>query len=181
MGFELSADYIDVAERIRDFKREYPTGSLQQVSIELAEFAGSCWVIYTAAAYRTPDDARPGHGTAWEPVPGKTPYTKGSEVQNAETAAWGRAIVAALAGETKRIATREDVQIRQADQAADAAMFDARKRVRLAWTNPHGHHGTEWDPAAMTADYEQWSAQPLADATADDLNRYATHLEEPKA
>ena len=40
-------------------------------------------IVYVAAAYRTPDDSRPGIGTAWEVFPGRTPYTAGSELMNA--------------------------------------------------------------------------------------------------
>lgn len=106
-------DYIDVAERIAEFRAKHPEGSLQQVALDFREVNGTWWVIYTAAAYRSPDDQRPGHGTAWEPVPGKTPYTKDSELQNAETAAWGRAIVAVLAADTKRgIASAQEVRSR---------------------------------------------------------------------
>lgn len=103
-------DYIDVSERIRKFKEVYPNGSLQQVSLQFIEFAGKSWVVYTAAAYRTPDDITPGHGTAWEPVPGKSNFTRDSEVQNVETSAWGRAIIAVLVADGgKRIASRQEV------------------------------------------------------------------------
>lgn len=104
-------DYVDVSERIRAFRDKYPTGSLQQVSLQFIEFAGKSWVVYTAAAYRTPDDITPGHGTAWEPVPGKSNFTRDSEVQNVETSAWGRAIIAVLVADGgKRIASRQEVQ-----------------------------------------------------------------------
>ena len=110
----FAKDYIDVAERIRTFRELYPTGSLQQVDVKFIEFAGTSWVVFTAAAYRSPDDPRPGIGTAWEPVPGLTPYTRNSEVMVAETSAWGRAIVAALAGDNKRgVASKEEVLNRQ--------------------------------------------------------------------
>jgi hypothetical protein len=103
--------YIDVSERIRKFKEVYPNGSLQQVSLQFIEFAGKSWVVYTAAAYRTADDITPGHGTAWEPVPGKSNFTRDSEVQNVETSAWGRAIIAVLVADGgKRIASRQEVQ-----------------------------------------------------------------------
>ena len=116
MSFEIDPSYVDVAERIRVFREAHPDGSLQQVSLDFRDFAGTSWVIFTAAAYRSQDDQRPGHGTAWEPVPGKTPYTRGSELQNAETAAWGRAIVAALAADTRRIASADEVRNRRAEQ-----------------------------------------------------------------
>jgi hypothetical protein len=115
-------DYIDVAARIVEFRTKHPEGSLQQVDIKFIDFAGKSWVVYTAAAYRSPADERPGIGTAWEPVPGPTPYTRDSEVQNAETAAWGRAMVAALAVDTKKgIASSEEVRNRQVEQAVTVA------------------------------------------------------------
>jgi hypothetical protein len=112
-------DYIDVATRIVEFREKFPQGSLQQVSYEFVNVNGKDWIIYTAAAYRSPDDARPGIGTAWEPIPGPTNFTRDSEVQNAETAAWGRAMVAALAVDTKKgIASSEEVRNRQVKSSA---------------------------------------------------------------
>ena len=114
-------DYIDVATRIVEFREKYPEGSLQQHDLQFIDFAGTSWVVYTAAAYRTPDDVRPGVGTAWEPVPGKTNFTRDSELQNAETAAWGRAIVAALAADTRKgIASAEELRNRQVEEAKPA-------------------------------------------------------------
>ena len=130
MSFNLG-DYNDVASRIIEFREKYPDGSLQQVKYELLEVpiytkdkesgvvsqtAVRVYLAYTAAAYRTPDDLCPGQGTAWEPIPGPTQFTRDSEMQNAETAAWGRAIVAALAADTKKgIASRDEVQARRTD------------------------------------------------------------------
>lgn len=113
--FKGPLDYIDVATRIVEFREKYPTGSLVQQNLEFVkDIGGKDWVVYTAAAYRTPDDVRPGVGTAWEPIPGATSFTRDSEVQNAETAAWGRAMVAALAVDTKKgIASSEEVRNRQ--------------------------------------------------------------------
>ena len=108
-------DYIDVAQRIVEFREKFPDGSLTQVNLEfLADFGGKDWVVYTAAAHRSPDDSNPGIGTAWEPVPGPTRFTRDSEVQNAETAAWGRAMVAALAVDTKKgVTSLEEIRNRQ--------------------------------------------------------------------
>lgn len=112
-------DYIDVATRIVEFREKFPEGSLQQVSYEFVKVNGKDWVVYTAAAYRSPTDERPGIGTAWEPIPGPTNFTRDSEVQNAETAAWGRAMVAALAVDTKKgIASSEEVRNRQVKSSA---------------------------------------------------------------
>jgi hypothetical protein len=129
-------DYIDVATRIIEFREKFPQGSLTQVDLQFISFGGKDWVVYTAAAYRSPDDPQPGVGTAWEPVPGPTRFTKDSEVQNAETAAWGRAMVAALAVDTKKgIASSEEVRNRQVEmrdfvaEAAKAKDVDDLRRI----------------------------------------------------
>jgi hypothetical protein len=117
MAFDLD-DYVDVAERMKEFFEKYPEGSFQTVSVEPMVVGGEAFVSYTAACFRSPDDPRPGHGTAWEPVPGKTPYTRDSELMNAETSAWGRAIVAIGASTAKKIASANEVQNRQYTQGS---------------------------------------------------------------
>src|SRR5258707_8220219 len=123
-------DYVDVAERIADFRELYPKGTLQPVDPgqpwEQAVVTGvdkngkqftATMIVYKAAAYRTPDDTRPGIGVAWEVSPGRTPYPLGSELMNAETSAWGRAIIAVLASDSKRgVASRQEVQNRRAER-----------------------------------------------------------------
>lgn len=107
--FKIDPDYKEVAERLRDLFAKHPDASVRG-TYEFVDIGG--WrVVYRAECYRTPDDQAPGVGTAWEEVPGKTPYTKGSELQNAETSAWGRAIVAVGASESKRIASADDIRL----------------------------------------------------------------------
>ena len=105
-------DYNDVPSRIQEFRDKYPEGTLQQIDLQMFEVDGKSYVCYTAAAFRSPEDSRPGMGTAWEPVPGPTKFTRDSEVQNAETSAWGRAIIAVGAADAKKIASREEVRNR---------------------------------------------------------------------
>jgi len=125
MAFDLG-DYVTVAERIEAFREKYPEGSLQcewemlMVPTAVKQPDGT-WstmdrpiIVAKAFAYRTAEDPRPGIGHAQEPIPGKTPYTKDSEIQNAETSAWGRAIVAVLAADTRKgVASRDEVQARR--------------------------------------------------------------------
>ena len=126
MAYETDrfSDYVDVAERIRIFRDRHPEGSLQPLDpadpFRIVEVGGQIFVAYTAVAYRHPDDPRPGIAVSWEPFPGKTPYTAGSELMNAETAAWGRAIVAALAADTKKVASLDEVRTRRADTKLQA-------------------------------------------------------------
>ena len=105
-------DYVDVAERILQFKEKHPDGSLQTVGWSVEDVAGKTFVVYQAAAYRDPSDVRPGHGVAWEPFPGPTAFTRDSELMNAETAAWGRAIVAVGIAANRKIASRQEIRAR---------------------------------------------------------------------
>lgn len=119
-------DYIEVKDRIKAFHMQYPDGSLDS-EWGTVEIAGETLIIVRAWAYRTPDDQRPGRGTASEPFPGKTPYTKDSELMNAETSAWGRAL-AALGFEVNRAVTsREEVEARQGKPTGPGAPIEDRK------------------------------------------------------
>jgi hypothetical protein len=122
-------DYIDVAERIRLFREKHPEGSLQPANLDkpfdMVTLGDKTFLVYIAAAYRTPDDIRPGIGAAWEPFPGRTPYTKDSELMVAETSAWGRAIMAVLAADSKRVASLDEVRARKA-QAEHPATIPAK-------------------------------------------------------
>jgi hypothetical protein len=108
----FAKDYIPVADRIAEFYVKHPEGSLQSEILTLTDNL----VLVKGWAYRTPDDPRPGIGHSSLAIPGSTPYTRGSEVENAETSAWGRAI-AALGFEVKNgVATAEDVRNKSGGQ-----------------------------------------------------------------
>jgi hypothetical protein len=141
--------YVDVATRIAEFRAAFPDGRLRPVNPDqpyrIETVGNDTFITYTAACYRSPDDPLPGIGTAQEAYPGKTPYTRGSEIQNAETSAWGRAIVAALQADTRKgIASHEEVRNRQAerdeewetakppDEKQAALYVDYEKRINSA-------------------------------------------------
>lgn len=132
MGY--ADDYIDVAVRITDFRAKHPEGSLQPANkdepYKIERIGDQTYIVVVAAAYRDRDDVRPGIGMAYEVFPGKTNFTRGSELQNAETSAWGRAIVAALAGDTKKsIASAEEVRNRKAEQAEKPAVRNPDRKT----------------------------------------------------
>lgn len=109
-GFNMD-DYVGVNERILAFKEKYPEGVLQSEILTLTDKI----VVVKGLAYKTPDDLRPGIGHSSLTIPGATPYTRGSELENAETSAWGRAL-AALGFEVKRsVASRNEVESKQGD------------------------------------------------------------------
>lgn len=136
MAFDLK-DYVDVAERIAEFSAKYPNGSLQSDLTPLEVDGRLVGWLCRAYAYRTADDERPGIGHAVEPVPGKTPYTKDSEAMNAETSAWGRAIIA-LGFKTKKIASKQEAEARQGSGAGTAPEQAKRGKPKEATSTGNG-------------------------------------------
>jgi hypothetical protein len=132
MAFDKKSldDYVDVATRIAEFRSRHPEGCLAPldpaVPYRVEQVQGyardgqpvaQTFISVVAAAWRSPDDPRPGVGMAWEVFPGRTPYTLGSELMNAETSAWGRAIIAVLAADSRAgVASAEEVRNRQAER-----------------------------------------------------------------
>ena len=121
MTFDLS-NYVDVPTRIRQLREKHPDAVLRPFNpaepFRICEIGGREFIIYTAACYRTPDDPTPAIAVAAEPVIGSSAFTRNSELMNAETSAWGRAIMAALAVDEPHIASREEVQNRRNDDTA---------------------------------------------------------------
>jgi hypothetical protein len=105
MAFDLK-DYVDVAERLREWHERHAE---TRIVTSIVEHSGTR-VTVRAEVYRKLDDAAPaGVGHSSLGIPGTTPYTKGSELENAETSAIGRALVAAGLA-TKRIASADEVR-----------------------------------------------------------------------
>jgi hypothetical protein len=123
-------DYVTVNERIDAFYAKHPNGSLQSEMI----YKDDALVVFKAYAYRDADDPRPGIGHSSLAIPGTTPYTRGSEVENAETSSWGRAL-AALGFEVKRgVATRDEIDNKHDDNAGvrlNPYLKDGDKNVPL--------------------------------------------------
>lgn len=129
-------NYVEVKDRIVQFYERYPEGSLRCKECRVVEVDGvvprdkhgniidgreperRLYFLYIAQAFRTPDDQAPAEGIAWEPIPGHTAYTHWSEAMNAETSAWGRAIVALGISADKGIASANEV--RQAEERRKA-------------------------------------------------------------
>jgi len=119
-------EYVDVASRIRQFYEQHPEGAIRPFNpdkpFELITVGTETFVVMSVAVYRHAADKTPaGVGTAQEPFPGKTPYTRNSEIQNCETSAIGRAIVAAGAADTRKgISSAEEIRNRVAEREQQA-------------------------------------------------------------
>ena len=110
--FDLG-DYIEVRDRIPLFYAAYPEGALMTGEVRMVDADGAQYVAVQAFAYRSPTDMHPGVGWSWMRVPGGSTYTKGSELENTETSAWGRAIAALNIGIGKSIASANEVRAKE--------------------------------------------------------------------
>ncbi len=104
-------EYNTVAERIEAFTSKYPDGSLQSEVLELSDKR----VVMRGYAYRSPADERPGIGTSAMPIPATNAMLRNSEIETAETSAWGRAIAALGFEVRKGVATKNEVDAKHDD------------------------------------------------------------------
>ena len=114
------SNYVDVATRIKLLTEKYPNASINCTAPKVVEVAGHVFIEVTAHVDTAPMAnergewlSRTATATAWEPFPGKTPYTRDSEMMNAETSAIGRAIGALGIGLTGSMASQNEVANRQ--------------------------------------------------------------------
>ena len=146
----ISDDYVTVAERLAIFKEKYPDGSLRPLNpdkpYDIIQLGDKMFVVVVAAAYRNPDDKAAGVGMAWEPIPAAQSGLRGSELMVCETSAWGRAIVAALAADTKRSVASADEVVNRGGGAVSAekvsTMFPKSKVVPSPARPPSAGGGT---------------------------------------
>jgi hypothetical protein len=184
VSYDLS-DYVDVAARLKQFFDKWPNGTMQGHGEFVYEDGKIVGYHYRAEAYRTNDDPRPGVGTAFEPIPGKTPYTKDSEVMNAETSAWGRAIVA-CGFETKKIASADEVRARENGENPAEVAQRAYEEAALRASRPSDvpvHFGKNkgtplgaLTPAQLKWYAETWPVQENASAYDEKLKVAARAL-----
>jgi hypothetical protein len=107
-GFDLSG-YVEVADRLREFSEKNPNARIVTTIVEFTEKR----VTVKAEVFRKADDVLPaGVGHSALTIPGTTPYTRGAELENAETSAIGRALVAAGLP-SKKVASADEVRAKR--------------------------------------------------------------------
>lgn len=89
-------DYREVPERITEWYVRHPEGRIICKVLHEPTQEQPWWTV-KAACYRSQDPAEPpsGVGHSFLNVPGSTNFTRGAELENAETSAAGRALVMA--------------------------------------------------------------------------------------
>jgi hypothetical protein len=115
MAYTLD-NYVEVADRIRAWYDEHPQGRIETDVVEFSDVR----VVVKAWVYRDGELAPAGIGHSFLEIPGATPYTRGSELENAETSAVGRALV--MAGiPAKNVASANEVRGKQDVQPVPTA------------------------------------------------------------
>lgn len=118
MGFDLTG-YVTVNQRLKFALDKWPELRVQESEPRLIETGNQTFIQVTTTIWRTADDPLPCIASCWEPYPGQTPYTRGSEQQNASTSSLGRCLglmgVAIEAG----MASKDEVVLAQQRNRSD--------------------------------------------------------------
>ncbi len=119
-GFNLG-DYVDVPTRLAMALAKFPELRIQESRPHIIEVEQQKYVEISCTVWRDANDTNPMVAYCWEQIPGKTPYTRGSEMMNASTSCLGRALGFLGMGIGKSIASRDEVQIAQSRQPTQLA------------------------------------------------------------
>jgi hypothetical protein len=112
-------DYVDVPTRLAEALKRWPDLRIQETKPLIVTVDNQQYVEISCTVWRDSTDLMPTVAYCWEPIPGRTPYTKGSEMMNASTSCLGRALGFLGMGIGKSIASRNEVQARQPGPLAE--------------------------------------------------------------
>jgi hypothetical protein len=164
---KFAEDYIDVAERLRAWYEAYPNARIETEIVSLSDKN----VVVKAWAYRgeVADEKPAGTGHASMAIPGSTPYTRGSELENTETSAVGRALV--MAGlPSKKVASGDEIRSKAGAVKPSPVVQDKQKsddaKILLAAQDAFGD-----DPALI-----DWRDSINGSVTGADLTAVAQQI-----
>lgn len=132
------SNYVDVPTRFAAALERWPELRIVENRPEVITVGDKVFISVTVQAWRTPDDPIPAQGTAWEPIPGLTPFTKNSEMMNASTSALGR-VLGFMMSFGHKMASTEEVRNRQETNAPATLVkqpVDLHHMGRKAPVNP---------------------------------------------
>ena len=103
--------YVTVNERLKMALAKYPDLRVMELPFLVQEINGDTFLWCAVAVYPTPEH-QPTNGSVLEPMPGRTPYTRNSELMVGYTSALGRALGYLGFGIDKGIASNDEVAAR---------------------------------------------------------------------
>ena len=90
MAFDMS-NYVDVATRVKLLLERYPNASITCTAPKVVNLGDRVFIEVQSRIDTNDGSGRVSEAAAWEPYPGRTNFTRDSEMMNAETSAVGRA------------------------------------------------------------------------------------------
>jgi hypothetical protein len=108
-------DYVEVKDRLRMALEQYPQLRVVEELPTITEVGDRLFLVCRVAVHRTHDDPLPMVAAAWEPLPGRTPFTRDSELMVGMTSALGRALGYMGFGIAKSIASANEVENRRTE------------------------------------------------------------------
>jgi len=115
MAFKLDG-YVTVNERLTMALERWPELRVVEAPPKVVQVGDSTFIEVTITVWRDPSDTIPCTAAAWESIPGRSPYTRDSEMMNASTSALGRALGLMGIGTAGSISTADEVINRQYDR-----------------------------------------------------------------
>jgi hypothetical protein len=105
-------NYVDVAARLAMAHQKYDDLRIVEEGYKVVEIAGETFLECVVWVYRDVNDTMPTRGSVTEPFPGKTPFTRNSELMVGLTSALGRALGYMGFGSNRHIASADEVLAR---------------------------------------------------------------------
>jgi hypothetical protein len=142
----FQTDYVEVADRIAEWYAKYPEGRITTELIEMSESRA----VMKAYVFRDFNPEPVGVGHSYLAIPGSTPFTKGSELENAETSAVGRALV--MAGiPSKNVASANEIRSKASAPALKGTGADTQASggVSVAASPPGACTHTDTSPLKL--------------------------------
>lgn len=166
-------DYVEVKDRLRMALERWPELRVVERTPYVMEFADRTFLVCTVDVHRDASDQLPIMASAWEPLPGRTPYTRDSELMVGMTSALGRALGYMGFGIAKSIASANEVKNRRTESPQidetepagtktpwnpDNAASERQKRAIFVIAKKHGVPMPAVDTMTM-AEAGQWIEQ----------------------
>ena len=131
--------YVTVNERLKMALAKYPDLRVMELPFLVQEINGDTFLWCAVAVYPTPEH-EPTNGSVLEPMPGRTPYTRNSELMVGYTSALGRALGYLGFGIDKGIASNDEVAARI---GSDREFNDAMPAVTRAKVGSRAKTGAQ--------------------------------------
>jgi len=122
--------YVPVDARLRMALQKYPELRVQEEGWKPVQIGDHLFLECVVWVFTTPDDPRPTRGSVLEPFPGKTSFSRDSELPVGMTSALGRALGYLGFGIDRGIASVDEIRARTEDTSTEVTRMKAGSAAR---------------------------------------------------